>query len=280
MLLTTMPMLAVSCSRNARWVGENSFSEASPSTAFIWPSKTTGKTTRLRGSAWKNTEPTGTVSGGTSATRMRRRSRAHWPTKPSPEAQHRRVRVVGGVGVAGQHLQPRRLGVHLVDDALVRVDERHQLGQQQLADRGQVALALQQAGEAGEVGLQPVLLGVAVGGQPQVADHRVDVVLQLGDLAAGVDLDRPGQVALGHRGGHLGDGAHLVGEVLGQQVDVAGQLLPGAGGAGHVGLAAEPALDADLAGHRRHLIGEGRQRAGHVVDGVGQRRHLALGLAR
>ena len=195
-----------------------------------------------------------------------------------PEAEHRRIRDVGGVGVAGQHLQPRRLAVHLVDDALVRVDERHQLGQQQLADRGQVALALQQAGETGEVGLQPVLLGVAVGGQPQVADHRVDVVLQLGDLAAGVDLDRSGQVALGHRGGHLGDGPHLAGEVLGQQVDVAGQLLPGAGGAGNVGLPAEPPLDADLAGHRRHLIGEGRQRAGHVVDGVGQRRHLALGL--
>ena len=28
----------------------------------------------------------------------------------------------------------------------------------------------------------------------------------------------------------------------------------------------------------RHLVGEGRERVGHVVDGVGQRRHLALGL--
>ena len=64
MELRTMPMLAVSCSRKARWVGENSCSEARPSTALIWPSKMTGKTTTLRGSAWKNTEPTGTVSGG------------------------------------------------------------------------------------------------------------------------------------------------------------------------------------------------------------------------
>src|SRR3712207_8270233 len=39
--------------------------------------------------------------------------------------------------------------------------------QQHPAHRGQVALALQHAGEAGEVRLQPVLLRVAVGGEPQ-----------------------------------------------------------------------------------------------------------------
>ena len=36
----------------------------------------------------------------------------------------------------------------------------------------------------------------------------------------------------------------------GELVDVVGQVAPGAGGAGHVGLAAELAFDADLAGHR------------------------------
>ncbi len=70
-------MLAVSCSRNARCVAENSPSEARPMTALICPSKMTGSTTRLRGSAWKNTDPTGTVSFGTSDTRMRRMSLAH-----------------------------------------------------------------------------------------------------------------------------------------------------------------------------------------------------------
>ena len=85
--------------------------------------------------------------------------------------------------------------------------------EQHLADRDQLALALQHAGELGEVGLQPVLLAVAFRGLAQVGDHRVDVVLQLGHLAPRIDLNRAGQVALGHGGGDLGDGAHLGGEV-------------------------------------------------------------------
>ena len=36
------------------------------------------------------------------------------------------------------------------------------------------------------------------------------------------------QVAVGHRRGHLGDVAHLVGEVAGHQVHAVGQVLPGA----------------------------------------------------
>ena len=56
------------------------------------------------------------------------------------------------------------------------------------------------------------------------------------------------------------------------------KILPGSGGAGHVGLAAEPAFHAHFAGHGRHLVGEGRQRVGHVVDGLGQRGHFALGV--
>ena len=185
--------------------------------------------------------------------------------------------------VAGEQRQRRRrrrrVAQHLVDRALLRVDQRRQLREQQLADGDQVALALEHAGELGEVGLQPVLLLVALGGLAQVVDHRVDVVLQLGDLAARLDLDRSREVALGHGGGDLGDGAHLVGQVGGEQVDVAGEVLPGAGRAGHVGLAAEPAFDADLARHVGHLLGEGRERVGHVVDRLGERRDLALGLA-
>ena len=170
------------------------------------------------------------------------------------------------------------LGDHLVDQPLMGVDQRHELGEQLGADGRQVALALQHAGEAGEVGLQPVLLGVALRGQPEVVDHRVDVVFELGDLAARIDLDRARQVALGHGGRHLGDGAHLAGQVGGQQIDVAGQVLPGARGARHVGLSAEAAFHADLARHRRHLLGEDGERVRHVVDGLGERRDLALGL--
>ena len=185
-------------------------------------------------------------------------------------------------GVAAQQVEPR-VGLHageVIDGALLRVHERRQLREQHLADGVELALPLEHAGELGEVGLQPVLLAVALGGLAQVRDHRVDVVLELRHLAAGLHLNRPRQVALGDGGGHFGDGAHLRGEVRGQQVDVAGEVLPRAGGAGHVGLAAEPAFDADLARHVGHLIGERRQRVGHVVDGVGERRHLALGLHR
>jgi hypothetical protein len=94
-------------------------------------------------------------------------------------------------------------------------DQWHQLGEQCLADDVQVALSLQHAGEAREIGLQPVLLVLAVGGKTQVADHRIDVVLQFGHLAAGVHLNGTGQVTLGDCGGDLGNGAHLVGEICG-----------------------------------------------------------------
>ena len=66
------------------------------------------------------------------------------------------------------------------------------------------------------------------------------------------------EVAVGDRGHDLGDAAHLVGQVAGHEVHVVGQVLPGAGHARHLGLAAELALGADLAGHARHFGGERR----------------------
>src|SRR6185436_8035771 len=50
--------------------------------------------------------------------------------------------------------------------------------------------------------------------------------------------------------------SHLVGQVRGEQVDVARQVLPGTGRAGHVGLAAEAAFDADFTRDVGHLLGE------------------------
>ena len=82
----------------------------------------------------------------------------------------------------------------------------------------------------------------------ELVDHRVDRVLQLEDLPLDVDRDLLGQVAVGDGGRDLGDVAHLVGEVAGHRVDVVGQVLPDAGHAADLGLAAEPALGADLAG--------------------------------
>ena len=185
-------------------------------------------------------------------------------------------------GVAGEQRQLVGLAaaVEHVEHRLLRADHRRQFRQDQAADGEQVALALQHAAELGEVGLQPVLLGVLLRRVLQVADHLVDGVLEGRHLALRLDRDRARQVALGHRGGDLGDGAHLRGQVGGELVDVLGQVLPGAGGARHLGLAAELAFDAHLARHRGHLVGEGGERVGHAVDGVGERGDFALGFDR
>lgn len=161
------------------------------------------------------------------------------PDQPVAELHDGLMRTHAVAGVSRQQAQLRTvLVLDLVDHTHMRVHQRRQLRQQQPADGGQVALTLQHVGESGEVGLQPVLLGIDVGGEPQIADHGIDVVFQLRDFASRVDLDRTGQVALGHRGRHFRDRTHLRGQVGCQEVDVAGQVLPGAGGAGYVGLAA------------------------------------------
>ncbi len=199
--------------------------------------------------------------------------------KSLAELETCRVRRLAPFRVNGEQRQDRLalVGIHLVDNPLMGTDQRRQLRQQHLADQRQVALPLQHVGEARQVGLQPVLLGVALGGEPEVIDHRVDVILELSHFAARVDLDRARQVTLGDGGRHLGDGAHLRRQVGCQQVDVAGQVLPGSRGARNIRLTAETAFHAHLARNRGHLIGKGRERVGHVVDGLGKGCHLALG---
>src|SRR5262249_39728677 len=98
--------------------------------------------------------------------------------------------------------------------------------------------------------------------------YGVDGVLQLEDLAVDVDGDLAGQVAAGHRGGHLGDVADLAGEVGGHEVDVIGEVLPGAGHARHHRLPAQLPVGAHLAGHPGHLGGKGVELVDHGVDGV------------
>src|SRR5262249_20085209 len=91
------------------------------------------------------------------------------------------------------------------------------------------------------------------------------------------DGDRPGEVALRHRGRHFGDCAHLVREVCRELIDVVGEISPRAVRAGHVCLSSELAFDADLARDRSHLVGEGGQRVGHSVDRACKLCDLALG---
>ena len=98
------------------------------------------------------------------------------------------------------------------------------------------------------------------------------------NLALHLDGDLRGKIALGDGGGHVGDVADLAGEVGGHEVDVVGEILPGAGDAGHLRLAAELAFGADLAGHARHFRGEAVELVDHRVDGVLQLENFALHL--
>ena len=100
----------------------------------------------------------------------------------------------------------------------------------------------------------------------ELVHHGVDGVLQLENFALDVHRDLLGQVALRHRGGHFGDVADLAGEVAGHRVDVVGEILPGAGDAGHVGLTAEAAFGADLARHARHFARETVELVDHRVE--------------
>src|SRR5204862_4489242 len=85
----------------------------------------------------------------------------------------------------------------------------------------------------------------------ELVDHRVDGDLQLENLAADVDGDLLGEVAVGHGGGDVGDVAHLVGQVAGHEVDVVGQVFPGAGDPLDVRLAPELPFGADFLGDAR-----------------------------
>ena len=165
-----------------------------------------------------------------------------------------------------------------VEGAVLGGDERRHLAHQQPRDRLLVALALQHPGEAGEVRVEPVLLGVLLGRLAEVADHLVDVVLEVGDLAGRLDGDRPRQVALGHGGRDVRDRAQLGRQRLGELVDVVGQPLPDARDALDLSLAAELALGADLLRDAGDLGREGGELVDHRVDRPGELADLALRL--
>ncbi len=162
-----------------------------------------------------------------------------------------------------------------VEDAALDADERGELGEDHPSDRLQVALALEHLPEPGDVRLEPVDFMVPSRRLAQVANHLVDVVLEELDLALGVDLDRSRQVAASHRRRDLADGPHLCREIRSELVDRVGQILPGPPDAADVGLAAELALGADLAGNAGHLRREGVELVDHRVDRVLELENLA-----
>ena len=213
----------------------------------------------------------------------------------------RDARHLGGEGVELVHhdvdgvLQLEDLALHVDGDLLREVavgdrgrhlgDVAHLAGEVAGHQVDVVGEVLPRAGDAAHVGLTAELAFGAdlardarhLGGEGvELVHHDVDGVLQLEDLALHVDGDLLRQVAVGDGGGHLGDVAHLAGEVAGHQVHVVGEVLPHAGDALHVGLAAELALGADLAGDARHLGGEGVELIHHDVDRVLELEDLAL----
>ena len=117
-------------------------------------------------------------------------------------------------------------------------DAAHLLGQVGGHDVDGVGQVLPGAGDTGHRRLTAELAFGAdlardarhLGGEGvELIDHRVDRVLQLEDLAFDVDGDLARQVAARDRRRHLGDVADLRRQIGGQQVDVVGQILPGAG---------------------------------------------------
>ena len=126
-------------------------------------------------------------------TRIRRLSAAAWPTRRLAEREAAPGVGAGRVAVAGDQPQPARRRSPRGRARPPRPGRTRRAGpttsgvSSLMISRAtvvQVALALHEAGDAGQVGLQPVLLLVGPGGLAQVGDHLVDVVLELGDLAA------------------------------------------------------------------------------------------------
>src|SRR5262249_44370844 len=152
-------------------------------------------------------------------------------------------------------------GVHRVGEVLPGAGDA---GHDRLA--AELAVGADRARDAGDFGSK----------RAQLIDHRVDGLFELQDFAAHVDCDFLRQVAVGHRDRHLGDVAHLGGEVRGHRVDALGELFPHAGDAADLSLAAELALSADLARDTRHLRGEHVELLDHRVDDLGRAQEFAL----
>ena len=192
-------------------------------------------------------------------------------------------------------LQLENLALHVDGDLARQVAARHRGGHGgDVADlRGEVGRhRVDRVGEilpgAGDAGDDRLAAEAAVGAdlarharhfrgeRAELVDHRVGGFLELQNLAAHVDGDLLGKVAVGDGDGHFGDVADLGGEVAGHLVDRVGQVLPHARDALDLRLAAELALGADLARHARHFRGEDRELLDHRIDELRRAQELAL----
>src|SRR5206468_918517 len=100
----------------------------------------------------------------------------------------------------------------------------------------------------------------------ELIDHGVHGFFELKNLAAHVDGDFLGQVAVGDGDGDIGDATDLGGQIAGHEVDVIGQDRKDAAHVAHLGLTAERAFGADLAGDASDFGGEAVQLIDHRID--------------
>src|SRR5262249_26171851 len=122
----------------------------------------------------------------------------------------------------------------------------------------QPALGSDLAGDAGDFR----------GERAKLIHHGINDVLDLKNLAAHVHGELLCQVAGGDCGGDLGDVAQLHRQIAGHQIHVVREVLPGAGDALDVGLAAQLPFRTDFAGDAGDFGGEGAELVHHGVDGV------------
>ncbi len=130
----------------------------------------------------------------------------------------------------------------------------------------ELAVGADFAGHAGDFG----------GEGAQLVDHRIDGFLELKNFAADIDGNLAGKVAGGNGGGDFSDVADLAGEVGGHGVDGVGEVLPGAGDARDLRLAAELAFGANFAGDAGDFAGEDAELLDHGVDDGGGAEELAF----
>src|SRR5262249_8508795 len=83
----------------------------------------------------------------------------------------------------------------------------------------------------------------------ELVHHPIDGVLQLLDFAFYIHSDLFGEVAVGHRCGHVGDVAHLTSEVAGHKLDAACKILPLSPFPTRLPFAPELSVGADFARH-------------------------------
>ena len=100
------------------------------------------------------------------------------------------------------------------------------------------------------------------------------------DFTPDVDGDLLGEVAGRDSCRHFGDVPYLSGQVARHEVDVVGQILPGACDAGDLRLTAQLAFGADFARDARDFGGEGVELIHHRVDGVLELEDFALHIHR